>query len=499
MAYKSYKVKLKPTESQIAILKKTWDGYRVAYNFAVEREIHFFDDAVKTEYKTGKKQPKFITGASLCKEWTIYKKTLLPDKLGFDIYSIGSRTTVEAVYDCYSSCTSFFEHTKGHSALRPKQKRNPAFSSEELNEEDEPVRYLYIAPNGTKIYSLYYKTGGPRFKRYTDKISFPVGYHGLEVTNTEVYIPGLFGNEQSHSREESLFKLAQPRYIPTGIHQDEKGTRYINPRISFDGVDWWFSVGTDFVFEKPELHKGQLIAFDAGVASLATLDDGTSFTSPKDLPEYIKAYEKMIRLKSLLDHKRKRIKKQNTETGLNSKSYRKLQQKYYKALIHVNNIKSQHLHKCSKELVERLPEYIAMEELSVADMLKNKPVNPEQRKADGERKAERELHLNISTAGMSTFQNMVAYKAEWRGIQIQKVPAVYTSKTCHVCGYINHELTLGIPAWTCPECGTHHNRDFNAAINIRNRAIEQIKNPPQKKVKKSRPRIPKKSTGEVKQ
>lgn len=161
-----------------------------------------------------------------------------------------------------------------------------------------------------------------------------------------------------------------------------------------------------------------------------------------------------------------------------------LQKKYYKALNHVNNIKKYHLHKCSKQIVDRLPETIAMEYLSVVDMLKNIPVDPQNKKARGERRQERNQHRDIAASGMATFQNMVSYKAEWRGINIQKVPAPYTSKTCHVCGYINYDLGLDDRDWTCPECGVHHDRDVNAAVNIRNSALEQMKNPKPVKVKK---------------
>jgi putative transposase len=69
------------------------------------------------------------------------------------------------------------------------------------------------------------------------------------------------------------------------------------------------------------------------------------------------------------------------------------------------------------------------------------------------------------------------YKAEWCGRYIVEVDRFYpSSKLCNCCGYKNNELTLKDREWTCPECKTHHNRDLNAAINIRNEGQRIMKN-----------------------
>lgn len=499
MGYKSFKVKLKPTQEQIDIFKRSWKGYCKAYNYSVAREIRYYDEITRQELLEGSPtQRKFIPVFSLTKEWVRYKATLSPENLGYDIYTVGAKTTEGAVIDCYSACKYFFDHAKGKPGVRPKQRRKAAYSSStELNSKGKPARWLYTAPDGTHVYSLYYRTGGPRFKHDSDRPSFPVAYQGLTVTDKGVYIQSMFGRDKSHSLEESFFKFARPNYIPTGKHRDENGTKYMDPRISFDGVDWWFSVSTDFAPPTVKLNKGKIIGIDLGVKNLAVLDDGTIYSSPKDIAEYRKLEKKVNHLKSLLDHKKNRIKKLNTEQGTSSKNYQDLKRKYCKAQNRLNNIKEYHLHQVSRAVVDQLPEVIAMEDLTVDEMLKNKPVDPQKPKKKGERKREKELHREIASTGMAGLQSKIAYKAAWCGINVQKVPAPYTSKTCHVCGYIYYGLTLRDRYWTCPECGVHHDRDVNAAINIRNKAIEQLNNPPKEKVKKSRPRIPRKKKEET--
>ena len=78
----------------------------------------------------------------------------------------------------------------------------------------------------------------------------------------------------------------------------------------------------------------------------------------------------------------------------------------------------------------------------------------------------------ISDAGWGTFLAMLAYKCQEAGKPLLRVGMFEpSSKTCSVCGYRKADLTLKDRAWTCPDCGTTHDRDLNAAINIKNFAL----------------------------
>jgi putative transposase len=71
---------------------------------------------------------------------------------------------------------------------------------------------------------------------------------------------------------------------------------------------------------------------------------------------------------------------------------------------------------------------------------------------------------------------MLEYKLAWRGKQLVKVNRFYpSSKTCSACGFVNQVLTLDERAWTCPACGTAHDRDTNAAINIKREGIRILR------------------------
>jgi len=73
------------------------------------------------------------------------------------------------------------------------------------------------------------------------------------------------------------------------------------------------------------------------------------------------------------------------------------------------------------------------------------------------------------------FLNFLSYKLEWRGKKLIKVNRYFpSSKKCSSCGHINHELTLGDRIWTCPICGEKHDRDINAAINIKNKGLRLL-------------------------
>jgi putative transposase len=75
---------------------------------------------------------------------------------------------------------------------------------------------------------------------------------------------------------------------------------------------------------------------------------------------------------------------------------------------------------------------------------------------------------SIADNGWSKFLKFVEYKLNEQGKHLQKVNKWYpSSKTCNECGYVHKELVLGERKWTCPECGTCHDRDLNAAINIK--------------------------------
>jgi len=82
----------------------------------------------------------------------------------------------------------------------------------------------------------------------------------------------------------------------------------------------------------------------------------------------------------------------------------------------------------------------------------------------------------ISDVSWSEFVRMLQYKSLWHDKIIQKVDKFYpSSQLCNICGYKNAEVKdLSVREWECPECHTYHNRDVNAAINIKNEGLRLL-------------------------
>lgn len=190
--------------------------------------------------------------------------------------------------------------------------------------------------------------------------------------------------------------------------------------------------------------SGGAIGIDLGIKDLLIASNGEKYDNPKLTQRYAK---KLEREQQRLSRKTK-----------GSHNYNKQRIKVARVHEKIHNTRIDNLHKITHKLISE-NQVIVSEDLSVSNMVQN-----------------HNLAKSISDCGWYELTRQLAYKAEWNGRSYIKIGR-YTksSQPCSVCGYINTETKdLSVREWTCPECGTTHDRDINAAINILNEGMKLL-------------------------
>ncbi len=184
------------------------------------------------------------------------------------------------------------------------------------------------------------------------------------------------------------------------------------------------------------------VGIDVGVKDFAVLSNGEKIENPKYLKNSMK---RLAVLQRRLSRKQKGSKNKVKARFAVSKLHEK-----------ISNQRNDFQHKLSSKLIIE-NQAIALETLNVSGMLKNHC-----------------LAQSIADASWSSFVAKLEYKAEWYGKTIIHIGRLEPStKICNVCGFHNGKLTLADREWKCPDCKTNHDRDLNAAINIKKFALDK--------------------------
>lgn len=275
------------------------------------------------------------------------------------------------------------------------------------------------------------RTKYPKFK--SKKKSKPAFYHDNVKLKVSI----------THAQLEKIgkIKMAEFNRIPTGV-------KYYNPRIKFDGLNWWISVGIDETINTKESEQNEPIGIDLGIKDLAILSNGDVYKNINKSKE-VKRLEK----------KKKRLQRQASrkyECGRDGKKYiktaniAKLEKEILKIYKQLTNIRDNYNHQITNSLVKTKPSYIVVENLNISGMMKNK-----------------HLSKAIQQQKLFDFTRMLEYKCLWNDVRLVKASRWFpSSKTCSECGIIKPDLKLSDRVYSC-ECGLEMDRDLNAAINLR--------------------------------
>jgi len=211
-------------------------------------------------------------------------------------------------------------------------------------------------------------------------------------------------------------------------------------------ADRWFvsiTVDTSDTSHLPKAENQGAVGVDLGVSALATLSTGETIPGPK--PHKV-LLGRLRRLSRRLSRKQK-----------GSVNRKKARARLAKLHARIANIRADALHKLTTDLTRRF-HTIGIEDLNVRGMAKN-----------------RHLARSIMDTGFFEFRRQLQYKAAMRGGVVVVADRFFaSSKACSACGHKLDDLPLSVRRWTCPDCGSIHDRDVNAAINLKKVAESSV-------------------------
>ena len=294
----------------------------------------------------------------------------------------------------------------------------------------------------------------PKFKKKSrSKLSYKTNNQKgtIRIKNNKLHLPKFKSGIKIvlHRQIEGSIRSVTIEQVPSG---------YYTASILYDVPDNQ---------EETILSKDNIVGIDLGLTHLAITSDNEKYDNPKHFRQLQNKLRKEQRILSrrFENNIKERVYDENGDLDKiifkkplkDCKNYQKQKRKVAKIHNKIKNRRLDNLHKVSTKLVKS-HDYVVMETLKVHNLIKN-----------------RKLSKSIADVGWSMFVNMIKYKCKRYGKEFVQIDQWFpSSQICSHCNHKDGKKALSIREWTCINCGTHHDRDINAAINIKNKGLEMI-------------------------
>ena len=340
-------------------------------------------------YKNG---GKFISDGELRKELTQLKKT---EEFSW-LNNYSNNITKQSVKDACLAYQRFFKHQSEFPKFKSKRKSTPSF--------------------------------------YIDTCK-------IEFSENKVKLEKLTDSKKLNKQKFNWIKLAEKNRTPLNC-------KYYNPRVTFDGINFWVSVGVDYE-ENTEQPINDGIGIDIGIKDLAICSDGNTYKNINKTKRIKKLKKKKRRLQRKVS--RKYLKNKKGLSYCKTRNIIKCEKEILKLNHRLTNIRHNYLNQVTSEIIKREPKFIVLEDLNVKGMMKN-----------------RHLAKAVQEQCFYEFYRQIQYKSLWNNINFITADRFFpSSKLCSVCGNIKKDLKLSDRTYIC-ECGNVIDRDYQASVNLCN-------------------------------